>query len=397
MRLLVVSYKECWLGGGDTGFVTVGGFPHQMEALSTLFTETRLMIVARDSEPPAGTRPIRGHRLGVEALPEPAGRGIARKLALLLWLPRHVRRIWRAIRSADAVHALVPGDVGVIGLLLALTQRKPLWVRHCGTWGNRQTISDRFIAWLLPRVAGGRVVVAATGGGQSPPSPGTAVKWIFSTALGRDDVAGLRPAAGWWPGEPLRLVQVGRLTAGKNAASTIRAMPAIRRHHPRASLAIAGDGPLYQELAGLVAELQLDDCVTLHGNLAQGEVLRLLERCHVFVFPTRVAEGFPKAVLEAMACGVPILVPPVSVLPHLVAEGAGHLLAGTEPDSVARGVLALTEDPDHLAELAHRARRIARRYTLEKWLELVRYRLEEAWGPLAKPPNDKSTASATAT
>ncbi len=392
MKLLVVSYKECWADQDGTRYVTAGGFPQQMQALSTLFAETRLMIVARSSQPLSGARTLEGHRLEVEALPEPPGHGTARKLALLYWLPRHLGRMLRAVRAADAVHALVPGDVGLVGLLLALAQRKPLWVRHCGTWGNRQTTADRFIAWLLPRIAGGRNVVAATGGGDSPPSPGSAARWIFSTALGRDEISALTPAPAWRPGRPLRLAHVGRLTAGKNAAAAIRAMPAIRRRHPQAHLDVAGGGPLGGELARLVAELKLESCVTLGGNLAHHEVLRLLQRCHIFVFPTRVAEGFPKAVLEAMACGVPILVPPVSVLPQLVAAGAGQLLSGTDPAAVAQGALALTEDPEHLAAMARSAHLIAQRYTLENWLAIVRQRLEDAWGPFAQPPSDRQPA-----
>ena len=381
--LLVVSHKECWADPRGSGYVTVGGFPQQMAAISTLFAETRLMIALRPTEPPPGAKRLEGHRLTVDPLPEPAGRGGRRKLSLLWWLPRHGRRLWRAVRSADAVHAPVPGDLGTLGLLIALLQRRRLWVRHCGTWGHRATAADRFLAWLLPRIAGGRTVVMATGGGETPPCSGNpAVTWIFSTTLGRDRLASLPRARPWQPEDAPRLIQVGRLTAGKNVASTLRAMPGVLRRHPGARLDVAGDGPALEGLRSLSEELGLERHVTFHGNLAHREVLDLLADSHLFLFPTRVAEGFPKAVLEAMACGLPVLVPRVSVLPHLVAGGAGLVLADTDPETVARAVLDALADPRQLAAIGRQARRRAQGYSLESWRDRIRQRLEEAWGSL---------------
>ncbi len=379
--LLVVSHKECWADPQGSGYLTVGGFPQQMAATSTLFAETRLMIALRPGQPPPGARKLDGHRLTVDPLPEPAGRGWRRKLRLLAWLPRHGLRLWRAVRSAGAVHALVPGDLGALGLLIALAQRRRLWVRHCGTWGHRATAADRFLAWLLPRVAGGRNVVMATGGGASPPCPGNpAVSWIFSTTLGRDQIAGLPQARPWQPEQAPRLIQVGRATAGKNAAASLRAMPVILRHHPQARLDVAGDGPALEALQALAVELGLERHVTFHGNLAHAQVLGLLADCHLFLFPSRVAEGFPKAVLEAMACGLPVLVPRVSVLPHLVAGGGGLVLAGTGPETVAQAVLDALAGPARLATMGRQARRTAQGYSLESWRDQIRQRLEEAWG-----------------
>lgn len=386
MRLLVVSSKECWTRPQSEGFVTIGGFPFQMEALASLFSGSVLMILERRPPAPAGARSLRGPNLSVDPLPEPAGTGWRRKLALLLWLPRHWNRLSRAVAGADAVHALVPGDLGTIGLLLALGKRKRLLVRHCGTWDLRRTLADRFLAWLLPRIAGGRNVVLATGGGGAPPCPTNSdVHWIFSTTLTRDELAQLAPAEPWRPGEPLRLIQVGRLVAGKNAEAALRALAIIRRRHPDVRLELLGDGPERPRLEALAAELGLAAAVTLHGNVGHAQVLELLGRSHLFLFPTRVAEGFPKAVHEAMACGLPIVVPRVSVLPWLVEEGAGVLLDAPEPEDVARAVLDLAGDPRRFESLARRARQVAHRYTLEDWAEAIRARVEAAWGPLCQP------------
>lgn len=382
MNLVVFSHKPCWsCSRSPTGFATSGGFPFQMAGLAAIFDKTTLVIMKRLGTPPDGLTPLEGHGLEVRPLPEPPGLGWRRKLSLLYWGPRHLTEMWRQARRADAVHATVPGDIGTLGLFLALATRRPLFVLHCGTWGTRRTAADRFLLWLLSRMAGGQRVVMATGGGDTPPAgTGGRASWIFSTTLSSSELAELTPAMPWQPGEPLRLVTVGRLSRGKNAAAIVAALPEIRRHLPGTRLDVAGGGPCFDDLARRVKDLELADAVTLHGNLPHTEVMQLLQSGHLFVFPTRTPEGFPKAVLEALACGLPILAPPVSVLPQLLAEGGGWLLDDTDPAAVSRSVLAAASEPDELRRRAISARQSARLYSLEAWQELIRQRLEAAWG-----------------
>ncbi len=381
MDLVVFSHKPCWRSpGASTGFATDGGFPFQMSALARLFDTTTLLLPERTSVAPQGLSPLAGPGMRVVSLPEPRGLGWRRKLALLLWFPLRLPLLWRQVQRADAVHAAVPGDIGTLGLLLALIQRKPLLVRHCGTWGNRTTLADRFLAWLLPRIAGGERVVLATGGGDAPPEKDfPAVNWIFSTSLQEEELGALRPAEAWRLGEPLRLVTVGRLSRGKNTQAAIAALPALQKHH-KVHLDVVGEGPCRGELEALAARLGVLPAVTFHGNVNHRQVLEILQNGHLFVFPTRTAEGFPKAVLEAWACGLPVVAPPVSVLKDLLAGGrAGQLLETPEAPQVAAAILKLVAQPDHLAALALQARETAQGFTLERWRDEIGERLAKAW------------------
>ncbi len=382
MRLVVYSYKPCWASSeSPSGHATDGGFPFQMAAISELFDETTLVLPRRSSTAPAGLLPLAGHRLTVRPVREPAGQGPWRKLALLGSLPLVLPTLWRELRRADAVHAVVPGDFGALGIPLALVARKPLFVRHCGTWGRPGTAADRVLARGLIRIAGGRNVVLATGGGEEPPEPrNPAISWIFSTSLTSAELDALPSAEPWEGGQPLRLASVGRLTRGKNAASTIRALVEVRRHHPGAVLDVVGHGPERHRLEALAGRLGLAEAVTFHGNVDHDAVLTILAAAHLLVFPTRVAEGFPKAVLEAMACGVAVIAPRVSVVPRLLADGRGHLLDETTPEAVAGAVLALAAEPQSMATMAAAGRQHVARFTLERWRDTIATRLEEAWG-----------------
>lgn len=380
MRLTVISHKECWASPhSPSGYVTVGGFPLQMEHLSALFDATTLVLPLQRTSPPEGALPLVGKNLSISPLRRELGSGLRRRLALLTLIPR----LWQEVRRADAIHTPIPGDVGTLGLLIALVQRKPLFVRHCGTWGSTSTLANRFLTWLLPKIAGGRNVVMATGGADTPPSPENPhITWIFSTTLTEQELDALPMAQPWRPGLPLRLITVARLVEAKNVQAAIRALPLIQQQCPRVHYSVVGDGPYRQALEQLIADLGLSSIVTLHGSVPHHEVLRLLADSHLFVFPTHVEEGFPKAVLEALACGVPVIATPVSVLSWLIGDACGLILKEAEPPTIAQAILRITSEEQALAAMMQNARQRARAYSLERWRDTLGDRLRRAWGEL---------------
>lgn len=399
MHLAVLSLKPCWEDpASPTGLATDGGFPYQMAALAELFDRTTVIVPRRPGPAPPGLRALTGTGLDVRTFPEPPGQDLRRKLSLLLRLPWLLPKLWRWVGEADAVHAVVPGDIGVLGIPLALLRRRRLFVRHCGTWpihGSKTiqaTATDRVLHRLLLSLArrswkpGRAPVILATGGGENDPVPSRAgragVSWIFSTTLRSAELE--RPEKPFWrpeAGEPLRLITAGRLTRGKNAAAVVRAVQKLRNENVDVVLDILGHGPERQALETLAKTNNDDGAISFHGNKSHQEVLEHLDRAHVMVFPTRVTEGFPKAVLEAMACGTLVLAPRVSVLPLLLAE-SGVLLDGTDPETVATALRRVVEGPGTAAALAANGRQTARRYTLEAWRDAIGERLTGAWGTL---------------
>lgn len=404
MKLLFISHKEIWKDpSSPSGFATAGGFPFQLRAISELFSSTVLIAALRSTEKPNGTIALEGYNLSLLPLPEPHGIGWKRKLSLGIWLTRHLRTVVRTIKTVDAVHAPVPGDLGTIGLLVTLLFRKKLFIRHCGTWGNRTTLADRFLDWLLPKIAGKRAVVFATGGGSEPPSKAnSAIKWIFSTSISQKEFDNLPISQPWVSGQQLRLVTVGRMTKGKNIETIIRALPQITERIPSVSLDIIGDGPERARLDNLCDELNIQysssssrspasntsphtshiphliSSVHFQGNVPHERVLEILAHSHLFVFPTRVKEGFPKAVLEAMACGLPVIASNVSVIPHLI-NGCGIVLDNPAPNDVAHAVMSIISSEDALRIMAMIARNSAQEYSLENWRDEIGKILRAAW------------------
>ena len=380
MHLVAVSHKLCWPSPrADSGFGTDGGFPLQMGVISELFTSTTIVVPCTSSSSESGLTPLIGKNLRIVSLTLPRGQGLRRKLGLPLWLAKNGTVIWREIRRADAVHAPIPGDVGTIGLIAAMLMRKPLFVRHCGNWFVQKTTAERFWKWLMERFAGGRNVMLATGGAPEPPSRrNPKIAWIFSTSLRSDQMAAAEPL-NYSNNEILRLIIVCRQEPNKGTEMVIDSMPLVQKTFPGVTLDIVGGGSLLDALRQQAAKLGLTDRVRFHGKIEQAKVLDLLKRSHVFCYPTSASEGFPKVVLEALACGLPIATTRVSVLPELLKSGCGVLLDETTPEALAEAVKKIASDGGEYERMSRHALETVREYTLEKWRDEIGQKLRTAW------------------
>jgi glycosyltransferase involved in cell wall biosynthesis len=146
-----------------------------------------------------------------------------------------------------------------------------------------------------------------------------------------------------------RLLAVGRLVPQKGFDVLVDAMPEIRRRHPRAHLAIAGDGPGRDALARRIDARGLGAAVELLGQ--RDDIRRLMRDADVLVHPARW-EGFGLVLLEAMREALPIVATGVSAIPEVVADGvSGVLVEPDDPRALAAAVVRVLDDPGHAQRL----------------------------------------------
>lgn len=384
MRLAVVSHKPCWSDPSfPSGYATDGGFPFQMRALSELFDSTTLVVPClRVSRKDQGT-PLEGHDLSVVALVPPSGTGFRRKLSLLPWLTRNGPILLREVRRADAVHTPIPGDIGTIGMLFAFALRKPLFVRHCGNWLVQTTWAERFWKWFMECFAGGRNVMLATGGSDEPPSRRNHnIRWIFSTSLTSEQISRSGMPRQAVSLEAPRLITVCRQEPDKGTDLTIMSLPHLLVEFPGIRLDVVGNGSALKDWIALANSLGVREHVVFHGGVVHSQVLEYLLDAHIFCFPTAASEGFPKAVLEALACGLPVITTPVSVLPQLIGTGCGLVIPERTPNAVAEAVRSLMLNSELYMSMSAQAVETARQYSLERWSETIGRLLSAHWGEL---------------
>jgi glycosyltransferase involved in cell wall biosynthesis len=167
--------------------------------------------------------------------------------------------------------------------------------------------------------------------------------------------------------ERVRLLAVGRLVRKKGLDTFVDACAVLRdRGVDFEAVIVGGSGDHEQQVRSRVGATGLQDRVTLTGPLTQDELFAQYQRASVFALPCRVLEdgdrdGIPNVLVEAMACGVPVVTTSVSGITELVRDGVNGLIVDPDrPTDLADSLHRLIKDPALARKLAERGRRTVR-------------------------------------
>lgn len=157
-------------------------------------------------------------------------------------------------------------------------------------------------------------------------------------ALGVDADAGL-------------VVYVGRLVPEKGLRELFDAMTSLAPQRPKLQLALIGDGPMRAELEGQIAAAGLR--VHLPGAQGPQDVARWMAASDLVTLPS-YSEGHPNVLVEALACGRPVVATPVGGIPEVVDADCGLLVPARDPAALAAGLRDALDRPWDEAVLARR-------------------------------------------
>ena len=141
---------------------------------------------------------------------------------------------------------------------------------------------------------------------------------------------------------PVRLIFVGRLHEQKGLDVLLAAFQQLLKQHPSLRLQLLGDGPLREDLLALSQHLGIARQVDFVGMTEQ--VFEHLQQSDIFILPSR-AEGHSNALLEAMACGLPVIVSDIPAnLDVIENKRNGLTFAAGDPASLVNAVMLLLEN-----------------------------------------------------
>lgn len=123
---------------------------------------------------------------------------------------------------------------------------------------------------------------------------------------------------------PLRLLFVGGLTPVKGLPTLFEALTRVQWSHAGWRLDVVGDGIQRVAYEQQVAELGLGDQIAFHGLQPKAVVADFMQRADLFILPS-LWDNAPCVLIEAMACGLPILATQVGGIPEIVDEAVGRL------------------------------------------------------------------------
>jgi len=175
--------------------------------------------------------------------------------------------------------------------------------------------------------------------------------------------------------ENILLLSLGRLTHEKGHHLLIEALSVLRGKHPLMKLMIVGDGPGLPALHAIARQLSLEEQVIFTGPVENHETASYYNAADLFLFPTLTIEGLPFVLLEAMACGKPVIASDRGGNREVVRNGQnGILIPPGSSQRIADEIEAIAAD----REMADRLRRGALTTISEKF-SLVRMidRMEE--------------------
>lgn len=333
---------------------------------------------------------------------------VAQGLTLLLTAPHRLAKLIRAVRRVPpALHRRHGGTLGLLALCLPLARQRPDIVHfewHAvavdylplfDVWGCPVTTScrgsdisvyphvpemDHYLSGLpvvLRRASAVHCVSASlrreAGEFGLDPAKVRVIRPSVDPEVFRPVTDAAEQASS--PDGALRVITVGWLRWEKGHEYALQAIRALLDLGVAVRYEILGEVPdewrgksgALERIQHTVADLGLDRHVTLRGHLASEQVSRHLQASHVLLHPA-VTEGIPNAVVEAMACELPVVATRCGGVPEVVREGVeGLLVAPREPEQIAQALLKLWRDPQARVRMGRAGRvRVLSELNLER-------------------------------
>ncbi|HET6201527.1 MAG TPA: glycosyltransferase [Planctomycetota bacterium] len=311
---------------------------------------------------PGIVRPEEADELGATWVP------LRRKydLGFAAALARHAEAI-----GADVLHT--HNFNGHIAAALALRRmaRRPVLVSTLGglyrparstPWNEALYAGYRTITYRLLRRADGAIAVSRAVEAMLlrrgiPASRIRVIPHGVDPSRLEGDGAAVRAEFSIPPDAPL-VVTVARLDPMKGHFDLLEAAAEVRRRVPSVRFLLVGSGPLEVRLRARARRARLEGAVLFSG--VRTDVPSFLRAADLFVLPSvDEREGFGIALLEAMACGLPIVGSRVGGIPEVVPDGgAGLLVPPRDPRALADAIAALVADPARRKAMGAEGRRL---------------------------------------
>lgn len=217
---------------------------------------------------------------------------------------------------------------------------KPVVIGALGT-----DINDRhgINAWLTRRTlrAADRIVFVSQAMtrhaidtfGISPTRCATVVNGINTTVFHPQDRVRCREALGLPPQAPV-VIYVGRLIEAKGLRELVASVTKMRQTHPDLRAILIGEGPYLGTLKELIAASGQQDRITLAGGQLPEKVAQYINAADLLTLPSW-SEGYPNVLVEALACGCPVVATDVGGIPEIVTPDNGRLVPPRDADALA--------------------------------------------------------------
>jgi glycosyltransferase involved in cell wall biosynthesis len=169
---------------------------------------------------------------------------------------------------------------------------------------------------------------------------------------------------------------IGRLSEEKGVLNFVRSLPAVLAKDKDLTVLIGGDGPLKEEIEKFLADNNLINRVRLTGWIPSDSLPQFLNELRLLVLPS-FTEGLPNIMLEAMACGTPVLATPVGAVPDFIEDGkTGFIMENNSSACITENINLALMNPG-LEEIIMNAKKMVEKEfsfeeTINTWRKIFR-------------------------
>jgi glycosyltransferase involved in cell wall biosynthesis len=292
-------------------------------------------------------------------------------------IPRLVKSLWELSGSSGPVLAYLPGTLPIIFGFMRLIRGRPLYslvvadpadqLQKGALKHSLRHLARNVFVWSLrlqlKRSSGAMYVTKTYLQKRYPATNGRefATSDVF---IGGSDFGSPRPPSAF-AHSPITLTYVAMMAQNyKGHDNLLLAFAKARSAGASVRLKLIGDGPLKKDLQAQAQELGVLDHVDFIGKISHGlNMIQQLDSSDIFVMTSR-AEGLPRAMVEAMARGLPVLATNVGGVPELV--NAECLVESNDVHSFSEKIVEFASDPDRLSLLSAENIKTARYYSSDQ-------------------------------
>jgi glycosyltransferase involved in cell wall biosynthesis len=375
MRLLITSHVVHY--EFNERLFAYGPYAREIDLWAELFREVVIASPCRRQAPPGDCLPFAQQNIRMDAQREAGGDSLFEKLSLLASIPSMTWGLLRSMSKADAIHVRCPGNLGLLGVLLAPLTGRPLVAKYAAQWDAavNEPWSARFQKFILrSRWWKGPVTVYGKWPNQPPQVIPFFTSLLTSQQMEKARLCAARPRTG----QPLRVLYTGRLSKAKHVDTVIKAVSTALKSGAEIECVVVGVGPEREALESLTRELSIAGKVRFTGGIPFEEVVRELGDADVLALLSET-EGWPKSIAEGMAFGMVCIGSNRGFVPEMLSEGRGIAAETGDDAALAEILLDVARSPRKYAVMRAAAAEWAQRFSLEGLREAIRELLLKHW------------------